>query len=42
MLVEMGAVALGRKLEFVGLGAKAFVAGTIATCITGAVVALNI
>ncbi|MBT5570412.1 MAG: nucleoside:proton symporter [Alphaproteobacteria bacterium] len=42
MLAGMVAMAPERKSEFVGLGLKALVAGTIATCMTGAVVALII
>jgi concentrative nucleoside transporter, CNT family len=40
MLAGMVAMAPDRKDELVGLGLKALLAGTIATCMTGAVVAL--
>ena len=40
MLAGMVTMAPERKSEFVGLGLKALIAGTIATCMTGAVVAL--
>ncbi len=40
MLAGMIAMAPDRKTELVSLGMKALVAGTIATCMTGAVVAL--
>jgi len=40
MLAGMVAMAPARKGELIGLGMKALVAGTIATCMTGAVVAL--
>ena len=40
MLAGMVAMAPERKSEFVGLGLKALIAGTIATCMTGAIVAL--
>lgn len=42
MLAGMVAMAPERKAELVGLGLKALLAGTIATCMTGAVVALVI
>lgn len=42
MLAGMVAMAPDRKDELVGLGLKALLAGTIATCMTGAVVALII
>lgn len=42
MLAGMVAMAPERKSELVGLGLKALLAGTIATCMTGAVVALII
>ena len=38
MIGGMGAMAEERKTEIVGLGMKSIVAGTIATCMTGAVV----
>ncbi len=40
MLAGMIAMAPARKSELIGLGMKSLVAGTIATCMTGAVVAL--
>lgn len=42
MLAGMIAMAPGRKSDLIGLGLKSLVAGTIATCMTGAVVALVI
>ena len=40
MLGGMGAMAPERKGEIVALGLKSLVAGTLATCMTGAVVGL--
>jgi CNT family concentrative nucleoside transporter len=40
MLAGMVAMAPERKAELVALGLKSLVAATIATCMTGAVVAL--
>jgi CNT family concentrative nucleoside transporter len=42
MLAGMIAMAPERKSDLIGLGLKSLVAGTIATCMTGAVVALVI
>jgi len=38
MIGGVGAMVPERREEIVGLGAKSIVAGTIATCMTGAVV----
>jgi CNT family concentrative nucleoside transporter len=40
MIGGMGAMAPERRTEIVGLGLKALLGGTIATCMTGAVVGL--
>ena len=40
MIGGMGAMAPGRRDEIVALGMKSILAGTIATCMTGAVVGM--
>jgi CNT family concentrative nucleoside transporter len=40
MIGGMGAMAPERKTEIVSLGWKSIVAGTLATCMTGAVVGI--
>ena len=41
MIGVIGAMAPGRRNEIVNLGMKSIVAGTLATCMTGAVVGIN-
>ncbi|HQR53847.1 MAG TPA: nucleoside transporter C-terminal domain-containing protein, partial [Burkholderiales bacterium] len=38
MIGGMGAMAPGRRSEIVSLGMKSIIAGTLATCLTGAMV----
>lgn len=40
MLGGLGAMAPGRRAEIVGLGAKSILSGTLATCMTGAIVGI--
>jgi CNT family concentrative nucleoside transporter len=40
MIGGMGAMAKERRGEIVGLGIKSIVAGTLATCMTGAIVGI--
>jgi CNT family concentrative nucleoside transporter len=40
MIGGLGAIAPDRRREIVGLGLKSILSGVIATCMTGAVVAL--